>query len=76
MAGKLDFGRFIFPAGYVFERIRTADRGLLFKGCATSGALNSDVVPPSRQFTNDWIAELRRVLEVVRKHRNTDAAVI
>jgi len=43
---KRGFSRLVFPAGYVFQRIRTAERGLLFKTLEASGTPSLNVGSP------------------------------
>lgn len=42
---KRGFGELVFPAGYVFQKVRTAETGLLFKTFDASDDGKSDLVP-------------------------------
>ena len=63
---KRGFGGLLFPAGYVFQRVRTAERGLLFKTFEAYDGRTSDVVPYIRENLNTLIREMRKLLALLR----------
>src|SRR5260370_13535507 len=58
VGAKRGFGVLVFPAGFVFQRVRTAQKGLLFKTFGPSNAGPSNVVPHVRGNVNTIIAEI------------------
>lgn len=66
LEGKRGFGNLLFPAGYVFQRVRTAEKGLLFKTVATYNSRTSDWVALIKQNSNAIIADIRKLLALVR----------
>jgi hypothetical protein len=63
---KRGFVEILLPAGYVFLRVRTAEKGLLFKTLEASGRGLPYVVPLIRENANALMAEIRRLLAVIR----------
>ena len=49
---KRGFGQLLLPAGYVFQQVRTAETGLLFKTFEATHSVASNVVRPGRQHPN------------------------
>ena len=62
---KRGFGSLVFPAGYVFQRVRTAERGLLFKTIAASDDDISHMVPFIKENLNALIVDIRRFLAII-----------
>ena len=63
---KRGFGELLFPAGYVFQQVRTAETGLLFKTFEAYDGRTSDVVPYIRENLNTLIREMRKLLALLR----------
>jgi hypothetical protein len=59
------FGQCLFPSGYLFQTIRTAERGLLFKVFDGSSSDNPHVVAHVKANSNSIVAEIRRFLGIV-----------
>ena len=66
LSAKRGFGELLLPAGYVFRRVRTAEKGLLFRTLGTYDDRPSDVVPLIRNNLNTIIAEIHKLLAIVR----------
>ena len=75
-SAKKGFGELVLPAGFVFQRVRTAEKGLLFSTCGPSDGPLSNVVDHVRSNVNTLIAEIRRFLAIIRhgKEARKDAA--
>jgi len=56
---KQRFQRLILPAGFVVGRIGTADLGCLFSTFRASEGRESNLVPPTGQFWNQLVEEIR-----------------
>jgi len=59
------FGRMLFPTGYVFQRIRTTERGLLFRAFDGSRNVSSDVVDHTQKNPNALLADIRKFLAII-----------
>lgn len=63
---KRGFGNLLLPCGYVFQQVRTAETGLLFKTFGTYDGHKSDVVPLIKENLNVLIVDIRRLLALIR----------
>jgi site-specific DNA recombinase len=61
------FGRLLFPMGYVYQQIRTTERGLLFRVLEGYGDASSDLVRKTKTDPNAFFAEIRKFLAIVAK---------
>ena len=70
------FGQVVLPAGFVFRRVRTAEKGLLLSTFGLSDDGASNVVPFVHNNLNALIAEIRKLLAIIRhgKESYKDAA--
>ncbi len=62
---KQRFQRLILPAGFVVERIGTADMGCLFSMFRASGGRESNLVPLAGQFWNQLVQEIQAFAAIV-----------
>ena len=65
LQAKRGFGSLLFPSGYVFQRVRTAEKGLLFKTFGASHNDVSDVVSVIKENPNTLMAEIRKLLALI-----------
>ena len=65
MEKKYSFVNLMFGDGYVFRTIRTTDPSLVFRVFEASGPSLSNVVPLTREKSNEIIVEIRRFLAIV-----------
>lgn len=63
---KRGFGDLLFPAGYSFQRVRTAEKGLLFKTFRASQGETSNMVPLIKENLNTIFADIRKLLALIR----------
>lgn len=63
---KHGFVEIALPAGYVFQRVRTAQKGLLFTTFDASDTGASNMVPHVRDNLNSIVGEIRRLLALIR----------
>ena len=66
LEAKRGFGELLFPAGYVFQRVRTAETGLLFRTIGASQGSLSDVAALARENANALKDEIFRLLVILR----------
>jgi hypothetical protein len=60
------FSDIVLPRGYVFQKVRTAEKGLLFKTIEPSGSEIQDLVPLIKGNLNTIVAEARKLLALVK----------
>jgi site-specific DNA recombinase len=72
-SAKRSFGELLFPVGYVFGRIRTPKKGLVFRTFGPNSDDDSNVAGFLRANLNTIIAEIRRFLAVVQKAENIES---
>jgi len=63
---KRGFEELMFPAGYVFREIRTADRGLLFRVFASPTGGHSSWVAPDKPALNRLMEDISKFLAIIR----------
>jgi site-specific DNA recombinase len=68
---RLRFERLILPAGFVNERIRTAELGLLFRVFGQSAAHESSLVALVRKSWNQTVAEIRGFTRLLAAHEES-----
>lgn len=72
LSAKRGFGEVLLPAGYVFRRVRTAEKGLLFKTFGTCDGRTSDLVALIHNNLNTIITEIHKLLAIVRHSKEVD----
>jgi len=66
---KPGFSRLLFPAGYTFQRIRTAEKGLLFSILQGSEDSRSDVGDLIKANLNTIIGDIRKLLALLQPNK-------
>jgi DNA invertase Pin-like site-specific DNA recombinase len=65
------FGELVLPAGYVFQKVRTAEKGLLFCTSMPSEHPESYLVRQGKNNLNQLFREIRKLLEIIRFSKET-----
>jgi hypothetical protein len=64
------FENLMFPVGYTFQKIRTAEKGLLFSTFPHSDDALSKVVPLIKQNLNALLLDIHKLLTIVRSAKS------
>ena len=66
------FGQLLFPTGYVYQQIRTTERGLMFRLFEGLDDTSSVLVHKTQANPNDVFTEIRRFLAIVGRSMNPE----